>query len=175
MRGISLYAISCAVAAVVSCLPWHPTVHGVVQDFPGWPSEYGGRVLCSLPLSPKEKGFEANFPGKIGKFTDGRSIILLRWVTQPTRKLHPASECFKAVGYRIRPTPITRDDDGKTWGSFQGTRGDEHLMVSESIRDAAGGNWTDVSSWYWAAVLGRTEGPWWAVTLIHGHESPDIN
>jgi hypothetical protein len=25
--------------------------------------------------------------------------------------------------------------------------------------------WTDASSWYWAAILGRTRGPWLAVTV----------
>ncbi|MCI0665355.1 MAG: hypothetical protein L0220_30200 [Acidobacteria bacterium] len=26
-------------------------------------------------------------------------------------------------------------------------------------------NWTDVSSWYWSAMLGRSCGPWWVVTI----------
>ena len=26
-------------------------------------------------------------------------------------------------------------------------------------------SWTDVSSWYWQALLGKTHGPWWAVTV----------
>jgi hypothetical protein len=119
-----------------------------------------------VPLSQREEVFADNFPGKIGKFTDGSRVILMRWVTQPTRKLHPAADCFKAVGYRIRPQAIKKDLDGNVWGSFHGTRANEDLTVQERIHDSAGGSWTDVSSWYWAAVLGRTKGPWWAVTLI---------
>lgn len=175
MRGLTLYVASCAVAAVVSYLPWQPAFRDEPKDFPGWPSEYQGRVLRSLPMSQREKGFEAQFPGKMGKFTDGRRVILLRWVTQPTRKLHPASDCFRAVGYRIRPTALKVGLDGKAWGCFQGTRGDEQLIVRERIQDGAGGSWADVSSWYWASVLGRTSGPWWAVTLVDCADNPDTD
>jgi hypothetical protein len=45
------------------------------------------------------------------------------------------------------------------------TRGSERLRVRERIYTAAGDSWTDVSSWYWQAVLERTTGPWWAITV----------
>jgi len=31
--------------------------------------------------------------------------------------------------------------------------------------DGRGGHWTDVSAWYWSALLGSSEGPWWALTV----------
>jgi hypothetical protein len=37
--------------------------------------------------------------------------------------------------------------------------------VCERIYDGQGKAWTDVSSWYWAAMVGRTRGPWFAVTV----------
>jgi hypothetical protein len=45
-------------------------------------------------------------------------------------------------------------------------RGAERLRIRERIIDAGGATWTDISSWYWAALLGRSRGPWWAVTVI---------
>ena len=59
---------------------------------------------------------------------------------------------------------------------YIGRRGGEALTVVEQIREAGGvhqspgcgvspQSWSDVSSWYWAALLGRTRGPWWAISL----------
>jgi hypothetical protein len=166
MRGLVFYIVACVIAVVMSYLPWPAGLPDEQSEFPGWPSEYEGRDLRSLDVSQRERAFEAQFPGKIAKFTDGNRMIIMRWVTRPTRKLHPASDCFKAVGYRVRPNNIKVDDHGNAWGSFRGTRSGESLLVYERIHDSTGGKWTDVSSWYWAAILGRTSGPWWAVTLI---------
>jgi hypothetical protein len=30
----------------------------------------------------------------------------------------------------------------------------------------------DASSWYWAALLGKSSGPWWAVTTIEVAPEP---
>ena len=172
MRGLVFYIVACIAAVVMSYLPWPAALPDEQPEFPGWPSEYEGRHLRSLDVSQRERAFEAQFPGKIAKFTDGSRIMIVRWVTRPTRKLHPASDCFKAVGYRVRPNSIKVDDHGNAWGTFQGTRSGESLNVYERIYDRSGGKWTDVSSWYWAAILGRTSGPWWALTLIENDSEP---
>jgi len=172
MRGLAFYIVSCVIAVVMLYLPWPTALPDEQPEFPGWPSEYEGSDLRSLDVSQRERAFEAQFPGKMAKFTDGGRIIILRWVTKPTRKLHPASDCFKAVGYRVRPNNIKMDGHGNAWGSFQGTRSGESFSVYERIHDSSGGKWTDVSSWYWAAILGRTSGPWWAVTLIESDSNP---
>jgi hypothetical protein len=39
------------------------------------------------------------------------------------------------------------------------------MQVCERIYDQAGASWTDVSSWYWDAALGRSQGPWMAVAV----------
>lgn len=31
--------------------------------------------------------------------------------------------------------------------------------------DAQGGGFTDASAWYWAALLGQSQGPWQAITI----------
>jgi hypothetical protein len=166
MRGLTLYLTSCLAAAAVTCLPWASESLCDPHAFPGWPSAYDDQELHAMPLSPREKQFAKHFPGKIAKFSVGSRIMIIRWVTRPTRKLHPAAHCFKASGYRVHPQAILKDRSGTLWSSFRCTRGDEDLNVREQICDAAGGSWTDVSSWYWAAVLKQTDGPWWAVTII---------
>jgi hypothetical protein len=55
---------------------------------------------------------------------------------------------------------------GLLWGAFEATRGPERVIVKERITDESGKYWTDVSAWYWAALLGQTDGPWWAYTVV---------
>jgi len=85
---------------------------------------------------------------------------------RPTRRLHPASDCLRAVGYAIDPLPARRGSDGAAWGCFAAQRAAERLMVCDQIRDAAGHVWPDASSWYWPALTGASAGPWWSTTLV---------
>jgi len=116
-------------------------------------------------LSEREERFGREFPGRVARFTDGRREIIVRHVTEPTRRLHPASDCFAGLGYRVRPLPLHVDGAGARWGSFGAERGGERFLVRERIYADAGGSWPDVSSWYWAAATGADRGPWWAVTV----------
>lgn len=158
------FLLICLLAALA---PW---ATGFGQDaptsdaFPGWPTHFENHPLTALPLSPLEQSLQKDFPGRVGRFTDGRREIILRWVTRETRKLHASSDCFKANGYRLEMRPIKRIG-GQLWSSFRATRGQVSLEVAERIYSADGGQWSDVSAWYWAAQLGRTQGPWWAVTV----------
>ena len=161
--SVIVFAIVCAAAGLA------PFVAGSQQaaradGFPGWPASFEGVALTALPLSPIELRFQQNFPGRVGRFTDGRREVILRWVAAGSRKLHPASDCFKANGYTLAPQPITLKD-GQRWSGFTATRGGQQFEVRERIVDAAGGQWSDVSAWYWAVQLGRTTGPWWAMTV----------
>jgi hypothetical protein len=90
--------------------------------------------------------------------------VIMRWIAAPTRKLHAASDCFKGSGYRVKPLPL-ETANGMTWGSFAAERGTQRLHVREVITDGSGNRWTDVSAWYWAAVRGGTQAPWWAITV----------
>jgi len=123
-----------------------------------------GQVLA-LPLTERELRFGADFPGQIGRFTDGRPEVIIRCVTEATRRLHPASDCFECIGFRVRPLPLHVAGDGSLWLSFIATRGNERLHVRERIYTDTGESWSDVSSWYWAAVRETSAGPWWAITL----------
>lgn len=121
-------------------------------------------VPSTVKCSPIEQRFGQSFPGRVGRFTDGRREVILRWVASGTRKLHPAGDCFKANGYTLIAQPITVKD-GEHWSVFRAERGRRRFEVRERIVDAAGAQWSDVSAWYWAVQLGQTAGPWWAVTV----------
>ena len=45
--------------------------------------------------------------------------------------------------------------------------------MREAITDGTASRWTDVSQWYWEALLGRTQGPWWAITVAE-RRRPEI-
>jgi hypothetical protein len=167
MRRRSLfYIVACAVAALMPFLSARsesPGNAGAVA-FPGWPTEFQGRPLTALPLTALEQRFNADFPGKIGRFTDGKREIIIRWVTVATRKLHPASDCFQGLGYSVKPLAVHRDNKGSLWSSFAATKGNDQLRVYERIHNDSGETWTDVSAWYWSA-LRNGEGGWWAITI----------
>jgi hypothetical protein len=118
-----------------------------------------------LPLGAVELRFAQDFPGRIARFTDGEREIVVRWVSQETRRLHPASDCFRGSGYSVEPQPLVIDNDGNRWGSFIASRSGEQLTVRERIYDQEGHAWTDVSAWYWSAATGKSRGPWWALTI----------
>ena len=45
-------------------------------------------------------------------------------------------------------------------------KGGETLLVREQIRASDGSRLTDVPSWFWSALLGRTKGPWLVTTVV---------
>jgi hypothetical protein len=134
--------------------------------FPGWVSAPLPADAAQVPPSAREARFASGFPGQIGVFTDGPRIYVVRWVHSATRKLHPTSDCLRALGYATQPGPIVASADGTHWGSVNAQRATEKLRVRERIVDSAGYEWTDVSAWFWSAVLNHTAGPWWAVTVF---------
>jgi hypothetical protein len=179
MRGaISLQLAACALAATVPLVTFlagagrAQTASALTAGAVAWPGTFEGRPLRPLPLSERDQRFARDFPGHVGRFHDGQRELILRHVVHPTRRLHPASDCLRAVGFAIEPLPARRGPDGATWGCFAATRGAgpraaEDLTVCEQIRDATTGRtWPDASSWYWPALAGGTSGPWWSTTMV---------
>jgi hypothetical protein len=152
--------LAAGLAPLFASAPTQPSV----ENFPGWPTHFEGRKLRALALSSVEVRFERDFPGRLGRFTDGEREIVIRWVSHATRKLHPAADCFRGSGYRVSPMPIEMID-GKAWSRFDAQHDARHWRVREIIVDEAGGQWSDVSSWYWAAMRDRTAGHWWSMTV----------
>ena len=216
------------------------------------PRTWQGVPVRPLALSAVEQRFADRFPGSIARLTDGRQIVVLREVAQPTRMLHPAADCFRALGYRIEgerlelaaganaPTaappaqPAHHNDtaapllqtvalrvtnllspgnvgdalgdaggatphapsgavqpaapgDGQVLAAtrpvtsapnvqrcFTARKGDVALRVCEQIEDAHGQRFADTSAWYWAAALGRSTGPWRAVTVTQPLARGDV-
>lgn len=129
-------------------------------DFPGFPARWQGEELRPIPLSPAEQRFARAFPGHLAAFAtvSGRRVIL-RWVAEPTRQLHSSADCLRAEGYLVEGGPASRYASHPQRGRFR---------VREVIweADRSSREWLEVSPWYWDALLGRSQGPWWAGTVI---------
>ncbi|MEO8152474.1 MAG: hypothetical protein ABI605_05340 [Rhizobacter sp.] len=136
----------------------------VAMSSPEWPTVWEGRALRPLAMSAVELRFAARFPGRIARLTDGEQIVVLREVREPTRMLHPAADCYRGLGYRIAQAQLERDARQRLWRCFVAEREGRRTRVCERIVDAQGQAYTDASSWFWAAELGQSTGPWQAIT-----------
>jgi hypothetical protein len=173
MRYAKFFVIACVLAAIVPLAPSLQAAKHADRGFPGWPTHFEGRALTRIGLSEREQAFAKGFPGRMAAFTDGRRTILFRWVAKETRKLHSSWDCFRGSGYSVSPPHLRKYETGRLWGAFRATRGPETLHVSERISDDSGKFWTDVSAWYWAALLGKSPGPWWAVTAVRAGQGEE--
>ena len=157
--------VSMAAAALTPLFAGHevqPSAHAQARE---WPHEFRGHPLIRVPLNLDEQRFLEDFPGAVARFTDGEHDILMRWVDRPTRRLHPAEDCYRGWGYEVAESKIRADDDGTQWRCFTARSGTRERTVCEQLRDLEGAHFTDVSSWYWSATLGRTTGPWLVTTI----------
>lgn len=135
-----------------------------------WPQAWEGRPLRPLAITAVEQRFAARFPGAIARFSDGQRVLVLRRVNEPTRMLHPAADCFRGLGYRIEQARLEHDAKQRLWRCFEAEgRDGQRLRVCERIEPIEGGAgvaFVDASSWFWAATLGQSQGPWQAVTVV---------
>lgn len=172
-RGTWARLFSLTVLTLLTLWPWLKPEHAVAADpRPAieWPREFDGRAIRPLALSGVEQRFADRFPGVIGRFTDGKRSIVLRLVVAPTRMLHPAIDCYRGLGYRVLSIVLERQSTPaaaappKLRRCFIAEKNGRRVRVCERIVDAAGQTFTDTSAWYWAAVMGRSVGPWRAIT-----------
>ena len=163
--GFALAMLLClgwAAADVLRARPEPPALAAA----PEWPREWDGVPLRPLALGELEQRFAQRFPGAIARMTDGKQVLVLRQVQRPTRMLHPAADCYRALGWRIEQARLERDADARLWRCFVTRRsGAPGIQVCERIVDAAGTAFTDTSAWYWAAASGQSPGPWQALTV----------
>jgi hypothetical protein len=177
VRALAIYLIPCALAAAAPLLPRPSrarpaaTVAAATAPF-AWPAQFQGRPLTELPLTGRDRRFADDFPGHIGRFSDGTREIILRYTDRATRRLHPASDCLRASGFAIEPLPARRGPDGAAWSCFAARRGAEGLTICEQIRDADDHSWPEPSSWYWPALAGASRGPWWSTTIVERQSPP---
>jgi exosortase/archaeosortase family protein len=161
---LSLAAFIAAAGPVIAKETQFPQA-SVSQEAPAWPTQFEGKLLAVLPLTDKERAFAQGFPGQIARFSDGESEIIIRWVKEATRLLHPASDCFKGLGYSISVLPLKRASDGTVMGCFIASRDGVRLQVCEQVRNDKGQVWADASSWYWAAFWGGVQTPSWSYVV----------
>jgi hypothetical protein len=159
--SVAAVLMVCALAPLLR--PSHAATD-VTSAAPEWPTAWEGRALRPLALSAVETRFAARFPGHIARLTDGEQVLVLREVREPTRMLHPAVDCYRGLGYRIAQAQLERDADRRLWRCFVAEREGQRLRVCERIVDARGQAFTDASSWFWAAQLGQSDGPWQSIT-----------
>ena len=169
LRGRLLVALA---ALLVTCtlapIAWPRDAFAPAAPEPAateWPREWQGRVLRPLALDAVEARFAAHFPGRIERLTDEESVLVWREVRSPTRMLHPAADCYRGLGYRIVDARLERDAEARLWRCFVAVRDGRRVRVCERIEDARGASFTDASSWFWTAHLGRSTGPWHAITV----------
>jgi len=166
MRHVG-YLIAVLAAAAAPWLSPEPSASEASSDlaFPGWPSQIDGRPVTLVPLSEDERPFAEAFPGEVARLSDGERHHILRWIREPTRRLHPSSHCLRASGYTLTPEHLCMEEGGPAV-CYRARRDDVTLDVTEHLYDEAGHRWTHVSEWYWAATVGGSPGPWWSLTTI---------
>ncbi|MBV1910679.1 MAG: hypothetical protein KUG78_15355 [Kangiellaceae bacterium] len=167
MNPNKLILILAAILAAVAPLAFSDLAEqqNLASSFSGWPTEYEGKELIPLALTEKEKIFTKGFPGKIARFSDGQRELIIRWIEQPTRKLHPAADCFKGIGYYIKPKPIKINKNGIKMGCFTANKNEKELNVCEYIEAQNGDNWSDISAWYWGAITSNSRQGWMSFVI----------
>ena len=165
MRAALLHLSVCAAAAAAPfAIPAAAPAAGRV-DAPEWPGSFEGHPLRALPPAAIDARFARDLAGAVRRFTDGEREIVVRWSAAPTRTLHPASVCYEAAGWSVEPIPLATDAAGRAWSRFRARKDAERLVVRECVEDALGRTWPEPTAWYWASLLGRTQGPATAWTV----------
>ncbi len=129
-------------------------------------TSYQGTSVTRIPLSPAEKNFYGNFPGSIAVYESADFKLIVRQVNRATRKLHPASHCLRAEGFRIGEKKVVKENRHHRL-SYPATRGGDTFLVTEHITCPSNDrNWAEISAWFWHAFFHPGDGPWEAVTVI---------
>src|SRR5215470_5597336 len=172
MRGVKRWAATASFLVAVAAAALAPLTHhtgdstiAANDTFPGWPTQYEGRQLTEVALTQRESAFVQDFPGRVGRFSDGRREIIIRWIGAPTRRLHSAADCFRGSGYAVTPLPARKDVSGAVMGCFRATLHGTTMTICEVIRDNRSESWSDVSAWYWDGMLRSSPPPWWSFVV----------
>ncbi len=165
ISSLAVFVVCCSLAATMPLVIKQTAAVTTTARFEGWPELFEGHSLKVIPLSDLNRRFAQGFPGKIAVFSTGTARVVFRWVPQPTRQLHAASNCYHAGGYQITWLPQYLDGQDNRWAAFEAARDGERFRIRERIYDQTGQSWTDVSSWYWAALLNKSSSPWWSVSV----------
>lgn len=175
--GYAVFALAAVAAAGVPFLAPAPASAAPRSHAVVWPEQWEGRDLIPVVLTQHEKSFADSFPGSIAVFRTAEGPfskrLILRHVERATRKLHSSADCLRAAGCELKERPDLRCGNGERWSVWSAKSADGvRFRVRERIFevDDPERQWTDATNWFWSAALGRTDGPWWAVTVIEAGE-----
>src|SRR5207247_142313 len=62
---------------------------------------------------------------RIERFTEGRHEYTIRHIAEPSRRVHPAEECYRATGWTLRALPMRVDS--RRWGCFEAAHRGERV------------------------------------------------
>jgi hypothetical protein len=128
--------------------------------------------MVEQPLTGTETRFAAEAGTSVARFTGNGRDWVLRWIPNASRRIHPAEECYRAAGWRVHPLPMRFfiPSDGSfasaRWGCFEAQRGTSAAEVCQTSIDGNDRSWSDVGSWWWAAIFRRTPAPWLGIEMI---------
>ncbi|MDX2112011.1 MAG: archaeosortase/exosortase family protein [Verrucomicrobiota bacterium] len=156
------------------------SLHPLMKSFSGEPAEskslsFAPISIASLklpegnwtplPLTAVDARWAATFPGEVLLYGDGEGRLIVRRVEVLTRRLHPAEDCFRGMGFKIADRRLIREGIS-SWATFTATKVNTTYSVRERIQDTSGNSWTDVSAWFWHAMLGKSTGPWLSLVQV---------
>jgi hypothetical protein len=164
---LAMFGVALVLAAIAPAIPRQaPSVEATARGFAGWPRSLDGAPLTRLPPGPQDEWFARDFPGRVARFATQDKQVVIRWVDSPTRRLHPANQCFRGAGYSIARRPMRLAGNGDAMSCFAASKGTDVLEVCEKIEAASGRTWSDVSSWYWSALARPDPGGWWSYVVV---------
>ncbi len=173
----AVFLLACVAAAIGGFPRNSHTAVAANEATAAWPKSWQGQPLVPMSLPEGINEFLSGFPGEWAQFRVGDTgkVVLLRQCTEATRKMHPAENCYAALGGTCAPMASLRDEQGHVWSRFRYTGPDgTQRVVSQcyfAIQETAGASnetqqredlsdwlrdapsWPDVSAWYWAAAL----------------------
>jgi exosortase/archaeosortase family protein len=153
-----------------------------------WPESWEGRALVPVNASAETENFWRGFPGEYREFlivpeerdeTPGPyDRAVLRFTREATRRLHPAEDCFRGAGYRIKSLPLELDGGNIRWSGFECEKSGARYRVRQCVISVPGNDlsnldalirgavsWPDVSSWYWDTARPFSDAPPTAVAI----------
>lgn len=154
-------------ATVAPFLRPHVDAPPASHELGAFPTSIDGRLLTPASFSDVEAPWLARFPGRIGRFTDGERLWILRMTALPTLELHSSARCLRAAGWHVEAASAHRDSQRRIWSTFIASKGERRLSVREQVQSTSTqASWPDIDAWRWDAWLGRDPGPWCAYTSI---------
>ena len=158
--------VYCIASLIIAIIPFfrNETKHQV-KNIP-WPETILDSKITEVPLSHQDKIFLADFPGKVARFQSMNNEYILRYITRPSKKLHSSAVCLSSNAAEISYLPLWKDPQGRLWSQFDAKWRGRKLLVKEIILDKNDQSFSDASSWYWKAILNKSEGPWLSITQI---------